>query len=537
MSLTRKLGNIVHRAHNLKQAVSILFVTVLISNVLGLLRNVIIANRVGISYGTIGPLDNYYAAFVLPDLLYNILIVGALSSAILPLLTKIDADEGEQKFWFTYNTLLSSGITVIVLGLALLYLILPYLVRLFFPGFTPDNLAITLQMTRVMLLSPLFFTISQISTSALQAKKRFFAPAIAPIIYNLAIIVTAFMIPRIGISVLVVGVVVGAIAHFLVQLPSLLALGWRFEFRPRIRDPHVRNVLLLMIPRTIALTSTQLLLAAFDRIASTYSRGAIAIYSLTDSLQTAPVLLLANTLAVAILPDFARHFAKSEHHEFNRLVSKAIRLLVFIFVPATIFFIIFRQPMIHIYLALGHSISQQEIARAESTLYYFSLSLFFQGSVLILARAYFARHDTFRPTLYSIISLAVAWTSALIIRKTTNLEVAGLALAFSIGSAVNAVLLWSTIGLSWREIWRDGRGKSNFLPIIFGGIVAALTGWLVRQIGLYYYPSWSVSPAIKYVGIILAGLILILIVYWLIAVLFDLEQWHLFKLNKRSTEK
>lgn len=124
MSPIRRITNLFYQSHNLKQAVGILFVTVLISNVLGLIRNIIIANRVGVTYGSIGPLDNYYAAFVLPDFLYSILIVGALSSAILPLLVKIDTEENDQKFWQTFNTLLSTGFTAIIFGLAALYFML-----------------------------------------------------------------------------------------------------------------------------------------------------------------------------------------------------------------------------------------------------------------------------------------------------------------------------------------------------------------------------------------------------------------------------
>src|SRR5258706_15996030 len=123
--MIRKLNKLIYQANNLKQAVGILFVTVLISNVLGLLRNVIIANRVGVAYGSIGPLDSYYAAFVLPDLLYAIVIVGALSSAVLPTLTKLDAEGNEREFWRTFNVLLSSGFVIITFGLIFLYFLLP----------------------------------------------------------------------------------------------------------------------------------------------------------------------------------------------------------------------------------------------------------------------------------------------------------------------------------------------------------------------------------------------------------------------------
>jgi putative peptidoglycan lipid II flippase len=229
MSPIKRLSSLFWGSHNLKQAVGILFVTVLISNVLGLARNVIIANRVGLTYGTIGPLDSYYAAFVLPDLFYNFLIVGALATAVLPLLVKLDTDD-DTEFWRTFNVLISTGFTVIVLAMIGPYIAMPYLLPLLIPGFDQTTQKTTVELARVLLLSPLFFTISQLASSALQAKRHFAAPALAPIVYNMAIIGGALLIPQYGLQVLVAGVIVGAAAHFLIQLPILFRLGLRFRF-------------------------------------------------------------------------------------------------------------------------------------------------------------------------------------------------------------------------------------------------------------------------------------------------------------------
>ncbi len=515
------------KTHNLKQAVGILFVTVLMSNVLGLLRDVITANRVGIAYGSIAPLDKFYAAFVLPDLLYNILIVGALSSAILPLLVKIDTEGDDAAFWRTYNMLLSTGLVVIVGGLAVLYLVMPLVMKHLFPGFGPADIHTTIKLTQVMLLSPLFFTISQISTSALQAKRIFLAPALGPIVYNVAIIVGAFLIPKFGLQFLVVGVIVGAAGHFLIQLPSLLKRGWKFKFELGFKNPAIRHVLKVMLPRTVALTSTQLLLIAFFQIASKMAHGSISIYQLTDDLQTAPVLLLANTLAVAILPDFSRHFAKSEHSEFEKLITKAIRFLIFVFLPITLFLIIFQTPIINLFIAIGHNISAAEVATAATTFGYFVASLFFQGAVLILARAYFARGDTYRPTIYSVISLLVAWVFALLLADNSSMGVAGLALAFSVGSALNAILLWWNLRLPTRDLLQDAHQTNNFWPIVIGTVFTAVIFYLVQGFGPLITHHLFASPSLDYFIAILLGLVVGLVFYLGWAKMFGLEQWRL----------
>ncbi len=530
------MSRIFDKSHNLRQAVGILFVTVLLSNVLGLIRDVITANRVGIAYGSIAPLDKFYAAFVLPDLLYNILIVGALSSAILPLLVKIDTEGDDAQFWKTYNTLLSTGLVVIVGGLILLYVVMPLIMSRLFPGFNAADIQSTTKLTQVMLLSPLFFTISQISTSALQAKRIFLAPALSPIVYNVAIIIGAILIPRFGLSFLVVGVIAGAAGHFLVQLPSLLSRGWKFKFELGFKNPQIRHVLKVMLPRTIALTSTQLLLIAFFQIASKMTKGSITIYQLTDDLQTAPVLLLANSLAVAILPDFSRHFAKNELVQFEQLIAKAIRLLIFIFLPITVFLIIFRIPIMNLFIAIGHNISAGEISTAATTFGYFVVSLFFQGAVLILARAYFARGDTYRPTVYSVISLLTAWVVALLLAQNSQMGVAGLALAFSIGSTLNAVLLWWNLRLPVRSLVAEPTGANNIWPIIAGVIFASIIFYLAQAFLPPITHALFASPSLDYFLSVLIGLAAGLVFYLGWAKMFGLEQWMLLRPLKKTAE-
>lgn len=529
MSPVKRLTGLFYKSSNLKQAIGILFVTVLISNVLGLIRNVIIANRVGVSFGSIGPLDNYYAAFVLPDLLYNIIIVGALSSAILPLLVKLNEEGDEKQFWRTFNVLLSTGFTAIVIGLVLLYLLLPFLISRIYPGFTPANQDFTLSLSRVLLLSPLFFTISQLSTSALQAKKYFFAPALAPLMYNLAIICSALLIPEFGLSVLVFGVILGAAVHFLVQVPTLFRLGWRFNFETNFGNESVRRVMKLMIPRTIALTSTQLLLLVFYRLASHLQEGSIAIYRLTDDLQTAPVLLLANTLAMAILPDFARHIAKNDQQQFEELVGKAIRLLFFIFLPVTLFLLVFRNEIIGLYISVGHSIGVNETALAVQTFSFFVGSLFFQGAVLLLARAYFARSDTRRPTVFSVTAILIAFLVALWVTKATDLGVSGLALAFSVGATINAVLLWANLGLGVPVLTKDFAGRHNLLPVVIGTICAGLVFVVSARVGPWLGLSFGAGPSMTALVTIVTGLTAGVAFYLLWAKSFDLEQWHLLR--------
>ncbi|MEK7535024.1 MAG: murein biosynthesis integral membrane protein MurJ [Patescibacteria group bacterium] len=537
MSPIRRLSNLFWGSHNLRQAVGILFITVLISNILGLARNMIIANRVGVTYGTIGPLDSYYAAFVLPDLFYNFLIVGALATAVLPLLVKIDSENDDSEFWRVFNVLISTGFTVIVMAMIGLYIAMPYILPLLVPGFDRATQDTTIELARVLLLSPLFFTISQLSSSALQAKRHFTTPAIAPIIYNLAIIGGALLIPQYGLSVLVAGVITGASAHFLIQLPMMFRLGWRFRFTLGFGHDQVGQVIKVMIPRAIALTGNQMLLVVFYHLGSRLSQGSIAVYRLTDDLQTAPVLLLANTLAMAVLPDFARQIAKDNHQEFKELIGKTIRLIIFIFAPITLFLLIFSRPIINLYISIGHSISPLETEWAVDTFRLFLISLPFQGSILILARSYFARSDTVRPTIFSLISIGIAWLSAVWLVKYFEFGPSGLALAFSIGSTLNALLLWASLKLPLGVLWRDSEQRLNFPPIFIGAALAGAVMLISYKVFTPLSAMLLAGPSAQNLFVILTSLFCGLAIYWYWARIFKLEQWQLIKPNNRSTEK
>lgn len=525
-----------HRSQNLRQAVVILFITVLISNVLGLLRNVIIANRVGVTYGSIGPLDNYFAAFTIPDLLYTLLIVGALSSAILPLLVQLDSENNEQNFWKTYNTLLSIGITLVIFGLIGLYFILPKIIPLIFTGFTSDEIETTTLLAQVLLFSPLFFTVSQFSSSALQAKRRFLAPAIAPIIYNLSIIASALFIPQFGLYILVLGVIVGAVAHLLVQVPSLINLGWRFRFILDFSNQKVRQVFKLMIPRTIALTGAQMMLIIFYQMASHFKDGSIAIYRLTDDLQTAPVLLLANSLAMAILPEFARKFAKNEREEMVDLVSKAVRLLFYLFLPLTIFILIFRQEIVSLYIAVGHGIKESEISLAALTLGFFAVSLIFQAIVLILVRAYFAQNNTIKPMFCTLFSLGISWLVAVIISNTTDLGVAGLSLAFSVGATVNALLLWFGLKIPLKNITVSPDGRANLLLICLGCLFSLVGFIFGKNLSLSLFDPLIVGQSFSKLVTAGMGFVVGFGIYAFWSKIVSIEQWQLIINRKVSTK-
>ena len=239
---------------------------------------------------------------------------------------------------------------------------------------------------------------------------------------------------------------------------------------------------------------------------------------------------------MAILPDFARHHAKAEHRKLNSLVAKSIRLLLYIFLPVTIFLLIFRGPIIDLYISIGHAITAAETDLAVRTFGYFVISLFFQGAVLVLARAYFARSDTYRPALFSIVSIVIAYLVAKLLTTTTDMGVTGLALAFSVGSTINAFLLWFNIGLPLRTLWRDDQQRLNIGVLLVGNAVVGIFFYLTRSAMKAVFSQLSLSVSLENLLIILISLAVGLIIYLSWSKVFNLEQWQLIS-KTSSTEK
>ena len=220
----------------------------LVSRILGYVRLVVI----GDVFGSSAELDAFFAAFRLPDLIFQLVAAGALSSALVPIVTGLFTKGEEARAWRVVSTV----INLMLIGLAILavalFILAPVIVPIITPGFGPAQLDRTVELTRIMLLSPIFLALGAVATSVLNAGGRFAASAIAPIVYNIAIILAALLLgPRFGVEGLAAGVVVGSLSHLLVQIRPLSRLGFRYEPHIDGKDPQARRALTLMAPRAI----------------------------------------------------------------------------------------------------------------------------------------------------------------------------------------------------------------------------------------------------------------------------------------------
>lgn len=418
----------------------------LASRFLGIFRDRILAGE----FGAGNTLDIYYAAFRIPDLVYNLIVLGALSAGFIPVFTSLcqkksvikkifhAGERCENEAWYVANAVINLlGAALIILA-AIFIFFAPQLTTLMTPGFPLDKQALTVSLTRVMFLSPILLGLSSVFGGILQSFKRFFVYSLAPIIYNIGIIIGAlYFVPIWGIYGLAYGVVLGAAMHLLIQLPLAVSLGYRYRPVLDLKNSQVREIIKMMLPRTLSLAITQINLVVVTVVASTLAAGSLAVFNLANNLQSFPIGIFGISFAVAAFPTLSE--LAEDKPALIKNFSKILRQIIFFILPATVFILTLRVQIIRLILGSGRFDWQDTILTMD-TLTFFSLSLFAQSILPLLARMFYARKNSRTPFWAGLV--AAILNIALCFYFAPRLGIAGLALAFSLSSIVNFILLW-----------------------------------------------------------------------------------------------
>ncbi len=488
-----------------------------LSKILGLFRERLIAHNFGASELS----DIYYAAFRLPDLIFNTLVLGALTSAFIPVFQKV-WQENKDKGLLLANAVLNYFLLIIGILAALAFIFSPQLVYWFTPGFNNWQLAQTNELTRIMLLAIIFFVASNVIGGILNSWKKFFTFSVAASLYNVGIILgIVWLYPLIGLTGLAWGVFIGAALHLLVQLPEALRNGYRYQFT-LFWDHNLKKIIKLMIPRTIGLAASQMNLVATTIIASYLAAGSIAIFNLANNLQSLPVSLFAVSLAVAVFPTFTQAIGEKNDDLFAQHFSVSLRRILFALIPLSILIIILRAQIVRVVLGTGAFDWSNTYYTAQS-LGFFALSIFAQGLIPLLARSFYAFEDTKTPMYVSVLSIALNIFLSVLLSQIMGVE--GLALAFSISSIINMLLLYI---LLHRRVTKldDSTIFASGVKITLNGLVAGLVAYLVLQL------LSNVVDMRTFWGIFTQGIVSAvsgLIVYLILGIVFKLDEVELFK--------
>lgn len=413
----------------------------LVSRVLGYLRDVIIANLFGAGLST----DAFIVANRIPNYLRRLLGEGTLNASLVPVFTEYLEQKPRPEAWNLANVVIStiSGLLTVVVLLGMIFT--PGVVRVIAPGFSdnPAQFSLTVLLTRVMFPFALFMGLAAAFMGILNSLKHFGSPALAPAFLNIAVILCAlFLTPFLSVPILSlsIGVLLGGILQFLVQIPFLIRKGYRFRPSFDWANPGMSRITRLMMPVIIGQSVLQINLFVSNILASFLVAGSISYLFFADRLVQFPLALFGFSAATALLPTLSRHAADNNIPHMVDALAGTMRMVLFIMVPSMIGLAVLRVPIISVLFERGNFDHAATLGTASALLYY-SLGLWAFSEVRVVAQAFYALQDTMTPM--KIGALAVAANIILSLLLMSPMGHNGLALANSLASMLNVgVLVW-----------------------------------------------------------------------------------------------
>jgi len=413
---------------------AILTVTAFASYALGLLRDRLFA----VHFGAGAELDAYNASFLIPDLLLNIFVAGALSAAFIPLFSGLLGNKKTHQAHQLANSVLNSAVLVISVFGILVFITAPFLTRFIAPGFTPENHALLANLLRIMIVSPLIFALSNTLGGMLIGYRRMLYFGLSPAFYNAGIIGgTLVLVPHIGVYGVAVGTIIGAFLHLSIRVVGMRGLGFRWR-RTITVTRDFRRVIKLMIPKMFGHPVELMTFWGFTAIASTLGEGNIAVLNFARNFQSVPVALFGISFALASFPVLSEHAAKNDFLAFRRQFFKTLRGILFLTTSAAIGIFFLRVVIIQFFLG-GGAFGRDDVLLTAAVLGVFTLAIPTESTNHLLARSFYALQNTLIPTLTSILGLAIA--IGLAFSLSPHLGIAALPLAFFIGSITKLVIL------------------------------------------------------------------------------------------------
>ena len=461
------------RQVDILSAAVVLAVASLTSMALGLVRD-----RVMTQFFGGNEIAVYFAAFRLPDTLFEILVIGSLSSAFIPTFISYISRHKEKEAWRVTGIAINLALSAFILLAGLVFVFAGRLSQIIAPGFSPEEIALMTQLTRILLLAQGFFVVSIFMTGVLRSFQRFLVPAMAPIFYNLSIILAMFFFnSSLGIYAPVFGAVFGAAVHFLVQLPLAISLGFRPNLSFDFFHPGVRRIAKLAAPRVVGLGFAQLLKFSDLFFASLINTASYAYLTFATHLELVPVSLFGISLADAALPSLA--YKAKDKGAFQQLFFTTFRQIIFLVLPVAVVFIILRIPLVR--LAFGAAkFDWDSTVLTAYTLSLFAIGIIGQALAFYFVRAFYALQDTMTPVIVGVIDILfdIALSAYFII--VLKFPIWGLGLSSAIASLLQAAVLAAIL------IRRRGLPFLNFLipslKIVFASLASGSVMYFIMKI-------------------------------------------------------
>ncbi len=451
------------------------------SRVLGFARDIILARLLGATMAA----DAFFVAYRIPNLLRELMAEGSMSSAFIPVFTEYHTLRGKRDTWELASAAFTTLLSIVTL-LALIGIVAaPAIVWVFAPGFhdDPERLRLTTLLTRIMFPYLIFVSLAALTMGMLNSLRAFAAPALAPVLFNVCIIIAALCLapaldtPIVGVAI---GVVIGGLAQFVMQLPGIHTRGLLFHWRFAPWHPGVRKIGLLIVPTLLGVSATQINITVSTILASYFPGGPTYLFYGMRLIQF-PLGILGIALATALLPTLSEQASRRAMDDLRDTLGFGLRMIGFLMVPAMIGVIMLRYPIVHVFFEHGAFTAADTHGTADALMAY-AVGLWAFAGIRIIVAAFYALQDTKTPAMAAVLAMCVNIVLAVMLMQP--LEHAGLALATALSAMVHismllVILTYRLGGMDWRRVGRalGHAGLATISVILVCAWVAGLAVW------------------------------------------------------------
>lgn len=424
-------------AASASRSASIVGLAFVASRALGLLREVILGYR----FGTSSEYDAYVSAFRVPDLLFLVVMSGAFGAAFIPIFGGFLEKGDRERAWQLASAVISlAAVATVVLALVVFAFAGPIMRNVVAPDLPADVQPLAIKTMRILLLSPMFLGLGIAAKGILEAQDQFTLSALSPVLYNAAIIVAALALaPRWGIEGVAVGVVLGALLHFLIQVPGLINSGMRFHPTLDRAIPGLSEVGRLLLPRVIGLAAFQLNFVVVTNLASGAGEGRVSALNYAWQMMMLPHGVVALSISTVIFPAMARFYQSGNMSEVRATFTRALMPMLFLTIPASVGLFELRTALPQTVFQFG-AFDAQSTALVSPALAFLALGLVWYALVEVLARIYYAMQDTRTPVIAGMAIIAINIVLGVIL--VGPLGHTGLAIALTASTGIEALILF-----------------------------------------------------------------------------------------------
>lgn len=486
--------------------------TIIASRVFGFLRYRALA-----SYFSKEQLDLFFAAFRIPDFIYEILISGAFAATFIPIFIKYEHDK--KSFTSAMNSILNMLFILLFLLIAIIFIFTNSFIHLIAPGIPNENKELIIIFSRILLLTqlPLLIFGSVISGIA-QSQKRFMLSSIAPILYNLGIILgTIFFSSAYGLYGPLIGVIIGSLLFVLIQLPLLSVSGFHFKWFSLHID-YIKEFVLLYIPRIFTVIITQIDLTVDLALSTLIGPGSYTIFYFAQHLSLFPVSFIGMSFGQAALPYLSDYYKNNQIEKIKNIIIDSILQLLFASIPFTVFFAFSRTPLVRFFYG-GERFDWHGTIQTAYTLSVFSLSIPFHTIFYFLTRCFYAFHDTKTPFFIGLISVGINTITSFIFVYIYKYPIWILGITFTLSISVHITLLIIMLSKKLNGLYLK-KLILNTLKILISALIASVPSYAILKLfdGLILDTTRTINLILLLIITAILYLSLYLLICWILSV-------------------